>query len=32
MMKIAGRGGPANREEGARLLAASANLGKAAAA
>ncbi len=32
MMKIAGRGGPANREEGARLLAASAKLGKAAAA
>ena len=32
MMRIAGRGGPANREEGARLLAASAKLGKAAAA
>jgi TPR repeat protein len=30
MMRIAGRGGPANREEGARLLASSAKLGKAA--
>ncbi len=32
MMQIAGRAGPANREEGARLLAQSAKLGKAAAA
>lgn len=32
MMKIAGRAGPANREEGAKLLAQSAKLGKAAAA
>jgi TPR repeat protein len=32
MMRIAGRAGPANREEGARLLASSAKLGKAAAA
>lgn len=32
MMKIGGRDGPANREDGAKLLAQSAKLGKAAAA
>ena len=32
MMKIAGRGGPANREEAAKLLASSAKLGKPKAA
>ena len=32
MMRIAGRGGPADREEGAKLLAFAARLGSAAAA